>query len=58
MQKSKTPQTSRPVEILDTELLQQVGGGLPKGTWNEPDPVDQSKENAPSDPTQLPKGTW
>lgn len=55
MHKSKPNQSSQPVEIIDIELLQQVGGGLPKGTWNEPTPPEEEPN---SDPIQLPKGTW
>lgn len=42
-----------PVEI-DFQLLNLVGGGLPKGTWG---PVEASA-SALSTSVQLPKGTW
>ncbi len=42
-----------PVE-LDPALLDLVGGGTPKGTWNE-DPVISTLAGG-TEPT--PKGTW
>ncbi|ALV04621.1 hypothetical protein [Roseateles depolymerans] len=38
---------------LDLEILVHVGGGTPKGTWNE-----ESVAAAAVDTDPTPKGTW
>lgn len=46
--------TDEPVE-LDPSLWAQVGGGLPRGTWNT---VDLLPRGTWSDVQALPRGTW
>lgn len=41
-----------PVELSE-EMLSQVAGGLPRGTWGQ-----QEASAAPSEQSGLPRGTW